>query len=285
MIMKRLLVCLASLALLVPLWGQGRVSTRKYIVSDFTDKITQVVLTGNDVMDSALRTEISNNWTASAFEFCTLEKFEQLKSNNQYYFLLPAESRFKGEENPGILFLSLIKGGPDAAKGIDEMTDIISLPLCAAMGGSGRELIYLGAVIKAIQEFTLAAMESEKVAYGRTLWFNENYAKFGKMKQIYLAREDLAESVTDKDLERYLDTDIFLVDESKVDEVFLRGDYNTLVSYTVAPVMPEEGSSYCYNMLFEADTHTLYYIHRHKITKKFGEGFLVEDLKRMARKR
>ena len=268
--MKRLIVCLASLALLVPLWGQGRVSTRKYIVSDFTDKITQVVLTGNDVMDSALRTEISNNWTASAFEFCTLEKFEQLKSNNQYYFLLPAESRFKGEENPGILFLSLIKGGPDAAKGIDEMTDIISLPLCAAMGGSGRELIYLGAVVKAIQEFTLAAMESEKVAYSKTLWFNENYSKFGKMKQVYLARDDLAESVTD---------------ESKVDEVFLRGDYNTLVSYTVAPVLPEEGSSYCYKLLFEADTHTLYYIHRHKITPKFGEGFLVEDLKRLARKR
>ena len=267
------------------MWGQGRVSTRKYIVSDFTDKITQVVLTGNDVMDSALRTEISNNWTASAFEFCTLEKFEQLKSNSQYYFLLPAESRFKGEENPGILFLSLLKGDPDAAKGIGEMTDIISLPLCAAMGGSGRELIYLGAVVKSIQEFTLAAMESEKVAYAKTLWFNENYAKYGKMKQIYLAREDLAESVTEKDLERYLDADIFLVDESKVDEVYLRGDYNTLVSYTVAPVVPEEKSSYCYKLLFEADTHTLFYIHRHKITPKFGEGFLVEDLKRLARKR
>ena len=283
--MKKLIICLASLLLLVPVWGQGRVSTRKYIVSDFTDKITQVVLTGNDVMDSALRTEISNNWTASAFEFCTLEKFEQLKSNSQYYFLLPAESRFKGEENPGILFLSLLKGDPDAAKGIGEMTDIISLPLCAAMGGSGRELIYLGAVVKSIQEFTLAAMESEKVAYAKTLWFNENYAKYGKMKQIYLAREDLAESLTEKDLERYLDADIFLVDESKVDEVYLRGDYNTLVSYTVAPVVPEEKSSYCYKLLFEADTHTLFYIHRHKITPKFGEGFLVEDLKRLARKR
>ena len=285
MIMKKLIVCLASLALMIPLWGQGRVSTRKYIVSDFTDKITQVVLTGNDVMDSALRTEISNNWTASAFEFCTLEKFEQLKSNSQYYFLLPAESRFKGEENPGIMFLSLLKGDPDAAKGIGEMTDIISLPLCAAMGGSGRELIYLGAIVKAIQEFTLAAMESEKVAYAKTLWFNENYSKFGKMKQIYLAREDLSESVTEKDLERYLDADIHLVDESEADEVYLRGDYNTLVSYTVAPVLAEEGSSYCYKLLFEADTHSLFYIYRHKITPKFGEGFLVEDLKRLARKR
>jgi len=283
--MKKLIVCLASLALLLPLWGQGRVNTRKYILSDFTDKVTQVVLTGNDVLDSALRQEVTNNWTASAFEFCTLEKFNQLKTNKQYYFLLPAESRFKGEENPGILFLSLVKGGPDAAEGIGGMTDVLSLPLCAAMGGSGRELVYLGALVKALQEFTLAAMESEKVAYAKDLWFNENYGKFGKMKQIWLAREDLAESVTEKELERYLDDDIHLVEEARADEVYLRGDYNTLVSYTVSPVLAQEGASYCYKLLIEADTHTLYYIQRHKITPKFGAGFLAEDLKRLARKR
>ncbi len=283
--MKKLLTILIGLTLVLPLRGQGKVSTRKYILADFTDKVTQVVLPGNEIIDSALKQEVVNNWTASAFEFCTMDRFEKLKTSSQYYFLIPAESRFKGEEDPGILFLSLLKGGPEAAEGINGMTDVLSLPLCAAMGGSGRELVYLGAMVQACQEFVLAAMESEKVAYSKELWFNENYAKSGKMKQIWLAREDLSESVSEKDLQRCLDEDMHLVDETDVDNVFLRGDYNTLVSYTVAPFQPKEGASYCYKMLFEADTHKLFYIYRHKITPKFGAGFLNEDLKRLARKR
>ena len=283
--MKKLITICMGLALLLPLWGQGKVSTRKYILSDFTDKVTQVVLTGNDVIDSALKQEVVNSWTASAFEFCTLERFEKLKTSSQYYFLIPAESRFKGEENPGILFLSMLKGSPEAKEGMEGMTEVLSLPLCAAMGGSGRELVYLGPLVQAHQTFVLAAMESEKVAYAKELWFNENYAKSGKMKQIWLAREDLSETITEKDLERYLDEDIHLVDEAQADEVFLRGDYNTLVSYSVSPLVGENGASYSYKLLFEADTHTLYYIYRHKITRKFGAGFLSEDLKRLARKR
>jgi hypothetical protein len=56
------------------------------------------------------------------------------------------------------------------------------------------------------------------------------------------------------------------------------------VGYVVAPAIPDKGS-YCYKMLFEADTHILYYYSKHKITAKKGVGFLPEDLKRMAKKR
>ena len=115
------------------------------------------------------------------------------------------------------------------------MHEIISLPLMAAMGGSGRELVYLGPIIQAIQEFTLDAMKSEKTAYSMDSWFNRNYLKEAKMKQIYLAKDDLSESVTEKDLQRYLDEDIHLCSDAEADEMFLKGRYHTLVSYTVAP--------------------------------------------------
>lgn len=283
--MKRVLILLCTLAVSVTVWGQGKINTRKYILSDFNDKVIQVVLTGNDLIDSGLRQEVVNIWTASPFEFCTMDRFEALKTSAQYYFLIAAESRFKDEENPGITFLSLLKGGPQAKDGISAMTEVISLPLMAAAGGSGRELVYLGPIIQAIQEYTLSAMESEKVAYGMEAWFNQNYNKFGKMKQLYLADGDISESVTEKQMERFLDEDIHIVSEADADKAFLEGGYNTLVGYVVAPFMPQNGASYCYKMLFEADTHTLYYIYKHKITEKNGVGFTVEDFKRLARKR
>ena len=211
-----------------------------------------------------------------------MEEFEERKTQDLYYFLIPAESRFKGEEQPGVLFLTLVKGGPDAAEGIKEMHEIISLPLMAAVGGSGRELVYLGPIIQAIQEFTQSAMQSEKAAYSMESWFNRNYLKEAKLKQIYLAQDDLSESVTEKDLQRYLDEDIHLCSDAEADEMFLKGRYHTLVSYTVAPFLPEEKASYCYKMLFDAESHRLFYFHKHKITSKTGVGFTTADLKRLA---
>ena len=276
---------LCALALAATAWGQGKINTRKYILNDFNDKVVQIVLTGNDLIDSGLKQEVVNIWTASPFEFCTMDRFETLKTSAQYYFLIAAESRFKDEENPGITFLSLVKGGPEAKDGLSAMKEVISLPLMAAAGGSGRELVYLGALIQAIQEYTLSAMESEKTAYGMEAWFNRNYDKFGKMKQIYLAEQDIAPSVTPKQLERFLDEDIHIADESVVDKAYTDGGFNTLTGYVVAPFLPENGASYCYKLLFEADTHTLYYIAKHKISEKTGVGFTADDLKRLSRKR
>jgi hypothetical protein len=41
------------------------VTTRKYLFSDFQDKITKVVMSGNDVLDGALRQAVVDLWTAS----------------------------------------------------------------------------------------------------------------------------------------------------------------------------------------------------------------------------
>ena len=285
--LQRLTLLWTILALLLGSFtaaAQGRVSTRKYRLSDFTDKVTKVVLSGNEILSGALREEVVACWTASAFEFCTLEQFEKLKTSDQYYFLLTAETQMKGEASPGLVFLTLVKGGAGAAEGIGEMDEVISLPLCAAPWGSTRELTYLGALVQAVQEFTLAAMESEKVAYSGTDWFNSNYKSFIRQKQVYLAQEDLAPSVDEQELKKYLDDDMHITDDAVADLVYLRNSYNTLVSYVVAPMEPGKGS-FSYQLLIESGTHTLYYISKHKITPDKGAGFLPEDLKRLAKKR
>lgn len=283
--MKRFVTLIILLYLAMSLFAQGRVTTRRYLLSDFTDKVTQVVLSGNEILSGALQQEVVARWTASAFEFCTLDQFEARKTSSNYYFLLAAESRFKGEENPGVTFLTLVKGGPEAADGIGAMTEIVSFPLVAAQGGSGRELIYIGALVKAVQEFTLAAMESEKVAYGMEAWVNKNYERGGKMMQIFLPKEDLSPSVSEKDLEKYLDDDFHISDDTQAaDQHYLDETYNTLVGYTVAPADPGK-ASWCYKMLFEASTQSLYYIGKHKYSSKKGTGFLPADLKHFSRKR
>ena len=78
-----------------------------------------------------------------------------------------------------VRFLTLEKGGADSGDNVPLRTEVISLPLCPVEGGDGRELVFLPALVKGIQDFTLRAMESEKVAYLGSGWFNENYDRKG----------------------------------------------------------------------------------------------------------
>ena len=283
-LMKKFILSSVALLCGIMLFAQGKVSTRKYILSDFTDKITKVVLPGNGIMESALRQEVTDRWAASPFEFCSLEEFEKLKTSADYYFLIPAEGKFKGEESPGIVFLTLVKGGAEK-EGIDPMTEIISLPLSSVGAGSGRMLVYLSSLVEAIQSYTLAAMQSEKTAYLGYAFFNDNYARKGHFKRIYMPQGDLSTKVSEKDKEKYIDEDDFILcDEDEADEIFDKGTFGTLVSFVVAPENPTEGS-YSYQMLIESDTHVIYYIRKHKISDKSPAGFAVDDLKRLSRRR
>lgn len=280
--MKRVILTVALILCGLIMMAQGRVSTRKYILNDFQDKITKVVLPGSDVLDGSLRQEVVTNWTLSPFEFCSTSEFERLKKSSDYYFLLAGSVQFKGEEQPSLVFLTLVKGGPEAGEGTTGMHEVISIPLCPAGISTGRELVYLGAMVEAIQTFTQAAMASEKTAYLGTGWFNGTYSREGRMMSIWMSGDDIDGSV--KDPTKYLDEDFRIVTEDEADGQYLSGSFNTLSSYVVAPVNPAPGS-WCYKMLFEANSHRLFYITRHKISDTRGAGFLDGDLRKIARAR
>jgi hypothetical protein len=277
--MKRLITLTALLCVSAALFAQGKVTTRKHLFADFSDKITKVVMSGNEVLDGALRQEVVDLWTLSPFEFCSMAEYESLKKSDTYYFLLITAGQAKGEEAPMVRFLTLEKGGADKGDNIALRTEVISLPLCPVEGGSGREFVFLPALVKGVQDFTAQAMASEKVAYTGMSWFNGNFDRKGGIKRIYLAQEDLSESVSEKDRAKYLDEDIILCDEDEADKAYTDKTYNTLVSYTVS------AGTWSYKMLLEADTDTVYYIHKHKVNARNAPGFLPEDLKRISRKR
>ena len=279
--MKRLLIAISAALLLgTSLFAQkGTVTTRKYRFSDFTDKITKVVMAGGDILDGALRQEVVDLWTASPFEFCSLSDYETLRKSDEYYFLLVTAGQAKGEEEPAVRFLTLEKGGADSGDNVALRTEVISLPLCPVEGADGRELVFLPALVKGVQDFALRAMESEKVAYTGMAWFNGNYGRKGRIKRIFLALEDLSDSVTDKQKERFIDEDILLCSADEADKAYVDRTFNALVSYTVS------AGTWSYQMLFEADTDTLYYIHRHRINARNGSGFTAEDLRRMSKGR
>lgn len=277
--MKKASAIIVAVLLPVFAWGQAQINTKKVKIGDFTQKVTKVVLSGNEFMDTALKDEVTARWRVSPYEFCTLEEFNDLKNSDEYYFLIVTNGQFKKDLSPTIQFMTLIKGGKGSEKGIDGMLEIVSLPVASAQFPSGREVAYIPAFLDIIQEYTMDSMEKDADAYGGLVNYTANIVRSEDMK-IAFSRDDIAVSLDSLEDDTTFGKDMLLMDEEEVDALLINNAENTLVSYVVAPFEPQPGM-YCYKMLIDTQNHKLYYYKRHKITSKAGAGFLKDDLKRI----
>lgn len=264
----------------VLMWGQAQINTKKVRIGDFTQKVTKIVLSGNDFQDAGFKDEIAARWRVTPYEFCTLSEFEQLKGNDNYYFLLTVKGQFRKEASPGLMFLTLVKGGEGAGKGIDSMLEVVSIPYAAADDPSGRELVFLPVIIDVIQTYAVDSMAKDINAYSGLAGYSKNIVKTAKMNIVF-SEGDLSDEITDNLKERYFDDTFYATDEADADGLMTDNAENTVVSYVVAPSDPAPGS-YCYKMLFGAENGQLYYYRKQRITKNAGAGFLHDDIIRIA---
>jgi hypothetical protein len=261
-------------------FAQAQINTKKVKIGDFTQKITKIVLTGNLFYDSTLEDEILARWRISPYEFCTLEEFEQLKGNDDYYFLLTIKGQFKKESEPGLQFLTLVKGGEKAEKGISAMLEVVSLPFASAESPSGRETVFFPAFIDILQEYTLKSLDRDLHAYSGLSNYSLALSKTKDMTIVF-SEDDLSTEITEEIVNNYFVEGMIKTDEATADKYMTDSESNTVVSYVVAPTTAKAGS-YCYKMLFDNQSHTLYYFRRHRISSGVGVGFLAEDIKRIA---
>lgn len=278
--MKRLLLLAILIALPLTMAAQAQIITKDAKIEDFQEKTTKIVLSGNEFFDSALSEEIRTKWYISSFEFCSAEEFEELKGSSEYYFLLLVKSRFRKESAPGIDMLTLIKGGEDSGQGIGKMLELVSVPFCSSSYPSGREYIFLPALIDIIQSQVTYVLEKDFNAYSSLSRASKNIFDAEGMSIVF-SKDDLSGEITPELEELYFHDGIEAADEDTADSLMLENAPETLVSYTVAPSDPVPGS-YCYKMLIDAGTHELYYFRKHRITRKTGPGFLPEDIMRIA---
>lgn len=253
-------------------FAQAQIDTKKVKIGDFTQKVTKVVLTGNALFDGVLQDEVAARWRISPYEFCTLEEFNSLKGSDKYYFLITTKGQFKKETEPSLQFLTLVKGGSKASKGIDEMLEIVSLPIASAEDPSGRELVFLPVFLNIIQGYTLDSMDKDYNAYLGLSNYTSNISKASEMNIVF-SESDIEPTVEESDCASFVVTD-----EDSADEFITKNTPNTLVSYVVAPAEPVNGS-FCYKMLIDAQTYDLYYYRKHRINAKSGVGFLLYDIR------
>lgn len=269
------------LAALLPAlaWGQAQINTKKMKIADFTQKITKVVLTGNEFFDMALQNEITMGWRISPYEFCTMEEFEEYRTSDEFYFLVSVDGKFRKDNIPTISYLTLVKGGQGAEGGIDKMLEVVSMPVASAQSPSGREFVFLPALLEIIQNYTLASMENDVNAYGGLGTITQKIEKGSGFMAVF-TEEDICPSVYDMEKVEFSEDELSITDENKADSYMLDRADNTLVGYVVAPSEPMPGATY-YKMLINARTYQLYYFAQDKVSRKEGAGFMPADIKKI----
>ena len=161
--------------------------------------------------------------------------------------------------------------------------DVASLPISSADFPSGREVVFLPALVDIIQDYVTRAMKSDGAGYSGFDIYASQVRRTG-IKRIYFSEDDLIPDMDAAFKERYFDEDMLIMSEAEADKAFQDGTYNTLVSFVVAPFDPQNGS-WCYKMLIDAGTHELLYFRHHRINARNWAGFLPKDIKKISSKR
>ena len=163
------------------------------------------------------------------------------------------------------------------------MLEVATLPFAAADSPSGRELVYLPALLDIMQNYAIASIEKDFSVLGGLSSFATNMSKAKKMDVIF-ADEDLGPEITDEIIEACFNDKTKVMDIDDVDTMAEENAPETLVSYVIAPADAIPGS-FCYKLLIDTQNHELYYFRKHRISKKTGAGFLAEDIKRITASR
>lgn len=277
--MRRLFTALAALTLTITAFGQAQITTRKEKLSDFTTRTMKVVLSGNHFIDPVIREAVNNTWSLSAFEFCSLEDFNSLKNNEEYYFMLPVKVKYRPESKPGIMMLTIVKGRA-TAKTVNDMVNVVSVPVAAADIPSGREAAMIPGLVDIMQGYIAKSLN------GNFAGLRTYVTPLGKSsgRRVVIAREDLSETIDSTFCRKMARKGLDIVDGEVADSLFLSGDSRTLVSYVVAPAEPEKGSV-CWRILIDARTHELFYYRKRTLKKEDEAGFHKGDLKIIAKTR
>lgn len=254
--------------------AQGNIYTKRAQIADFPTRTTKVVLSGDELLDTALREEVKSRWRISPFEFCEMEDFEAGKNRYGFYYL------YISEDDSGLASLTLFKSGKGSSFfGKEGSVEVVSIPFCPSKLATGREFVFLPALIDIMQSYVEEAIMSEQKCLFGLSSYNGMLAK-AKHKTIYVAGDDLSGSTMPKDSVYELAPGFVVTDDYTLDSLFTAGAEDALIAFCISPATHSKKAR-SYQLIVSANTHELYYINYHRFQKSGSRGFTPAEIRQI----
>ena len=201
-------------------------------------------------------------------------------TDTNYFFLLRVEGKMKREGEASLEYLTLVKGGPSAKKGIDKMYEIVSMPLQPINDESGKAFVFMPVLINIMQDHIINVGESILRAYVGNSFYSNRIDNIGD-RVLLIDKGDIGWNYSDQEIKELFGDNIVIGDASQIAGAVKDAEEKRVVSYTVSPA-GGNNRGYSYKMLIDTETHELLFFRRHRITQKSPAGFTQEDLKRIS---
>ncbi|MCI1779147.1 MAG: hypothetical protein LKI53_04230 [Bacteroidales bacterium] len=248
-------------------------------VSGISDRTLMVVDDNDPLVTSALRNAIKRKWNVSPFKFCTKSEFQREKGDTSLFFLTVIKEKFRNEE-AGMEYLSLLKGGPEDVKDVNGMYEVCSLPLKAGEEEEDYILPFIEAYVKTMQKYVRKIQTDKIAAKLGIMWYSNKLTDLAG-KRILINKTDLSSGLSEEYVNERLNGHGKVVDESIIYDCLDNSTPGTLVSICIYPHKDPEGS-FCYKMLLCTGNSTLYYYRRQKIKSSRPGGFLKSDIDKIS---
>lgn len=283
LIMKKAISIICGIVFTIPLFSQEYLPTRENLEHFFKTK-TLVVLDQNplNTYDSEIQEAMGNEWTITEFETIKYDEFEQKRKDPQYSFLMLVNVTYENDKlNAVYKFLNLSLGGDYF--NMSQMPDIVSVPVSYKNVDEDSYNYKLGILVRFIQNHIKLIYEHPEIISANIFkYYNDNKGDV-KTRTLYLIPDELEPSINSKArISKIYPYSFKLVAPEDIREAIKNRDNSVVFLHKVGP----EGTrldARCYKVLIGAGDANFYYFDYHMINDKKPDGFLEEDLKKIAR--
>lgn len=282
-VMKKAILLFCGIIFTVHLFSQEYLPTRENL-EHFLKTKTLVVLDQNplNTYDSEIQEAMENEWTITEFETIKYDEFEKKRQDPRYSFLKLVNITYENDKlNAVYKFLNLSLGGDYFS--INQMPDIVSVPVAYNNVDEDSYNYKLGILVRFIQNHVKLIYEHPEIISANIFkYYNDNKGDV-KTKTLYLIPEELEPTINSKArISKIYPHSFKLITSDDIREAIKNRDESVVFLHKVGP----EGTrldARCYKVLIGAGDANFYYFDYHMINDKKPDGFLEEDLKKIAR--
>lgn len=279
--MKRLNISVVLLWIVVCAFAQQNKQVSKEQMELFKKSTTYVVMDNDPLLgyNITVKSAVDKFWKITPVKYISTDEFEaQRKDKDKSFLILTRTTLTRDKENTDYLYINLLMG--DNVSKIDEMPEIITLPLHYTGVEENSYVYKMGVMIRFIQEHAKTLMNSERLGQYRDLkYYNRNISEI-KKKTIFIEASDLAEEVNTIDkIKAIYPHDVKIVSAVEIEKAVFEQTPNVLIAHQISPG-PADKIGRCYKILYGVDDNKIYYYYFVKISEVRPSGFLAFDFKR-----
>lgn len=271
---SRLILVILLVCLSLGIYANPRIASKLQIGLFRNSKTCVVLESGSISYNIFIKDAVQKHWKSTEFEFIDQEKFESLRHDPQFSFIVLLKGVYdKDPAGISYSYLSLVLGDP--AYDVDDMPELCSFPLFYT-GDIDNDYGYvIPAMVKFMQKHVNNLESHPLLIKINGLKYYNSMTSF-KDKVLLLDKNSLA---SDADSPEKINTVypyyIKILNGSEIQTELDANPVNTVFNFHVGPT-DDSGSGKCFEMIFDTEGFLWYYTFR-PVTNTNEDGLNLND--------